>query len=99
MCERAFGISVTWYKVIKTYLSLCHQLPLCRRSSFDKSAGGSCNGLGSLKNLLLKVQALVCLLFARKTNTLYSVKIDSCKHYIRANLKHQRSLQVKVLTG
>ena len=51
---------------VQTYLPLSHQLPLCRRGSFNQSTSGSCNGLGCLQNLLLKVQALICLLFTRE---------------------------------
>lgn len=53
---------------IQTYLPLSHQLPLRCRSSFDQSTSGSSNGLGCLQDLLLKVQALICLLFTREGN-------------------------------
>lgn len=58
-----------WFRgsrLIPTYLPLGHQFSLRCRSSFDQGAGGGGDGLGRLEDLLLKVQALVSLLFTRE---------------------------------
>lgn len=53
-------------RLILTYLPLGHQFSLRCRSGFDQGAGGGGDGLGGLEDLLLKVQALVSLLFTRE---------------------------------
>lgn len=55
-----------WTRVGSTYLPLRHQLPLGGGGGFDQRAGGRRDGLGRLQNLLLKVQALVGLLWSRE---------------------------------
>lgn len=71
LCCGVFHVSISGFqrsRLILTHLSLGHQFSLCSRSSFHQSTRGSRDGLGGLEDLLLKVQALVSLLFTREEN-------------------------------
>lgn len=68
LVETLNSLSTSEEWLLLTYLPLGYQFSLRSRSSFHQSAGGSGDGLGGLEDLLLKVQALVSLLFTREEN-------------------------------
>lgn len=54
----------------EAHFALRHQLPLRRRGRLHQGAGGRCDGLGRLQDLLLEVQRLVRLLRRERSREL-----------------------------